>query len=259
MRNHITMLPLLQHGQRGSYASAACPGGVNYCDSATAWASCCYDIPGTYSISPQTAFKYLKNEKLSDDECYSFLYLMNRESSFTPDVIAHCPPCCCTEAGVDAVGLLQIVIQAWPQFSVDFLKDPQNNCYAANFVYQRQGWNAWSPLNAALEQSTRDYWRSVVGSSSGSGSEPGISVASDIIAGPSQPQQPQIAAAPQATQLQLTTQPIPVTYTDNPAPFDSSLSGWEAVTRYFTNDIPYYTGYDQHLTVLLNQILETQI
>lgn len=239
---------------RGVYASAACPNGVNYCDNATAWASCCGDIGGSYTITPQAGFQYLRNAGFTAVQAYSMLYLMNRESSFVPDVIAHCPPCCCTEAGVDAVGLLQIVIQAWPQYSIEYLKDPQNNCYAAAHVFQQQGWGAWTPLNAALDPGTIAYWQSVVGGGGTSDSEPGTSPASDIINSPRASSPPPITSSGSQPSV-VPPQPTPAPEPPNlPALYNAGMTGFEAIQRWYGNDAAYYTGHDQYLIGVLTQI-----
>jgi hypothetical protein len=43
-----------------------------------------------------------------------------------------------------SVGLFQIQTGAHPQFDFDKLMDPLYNVQAAKYVYQRQGWPAWS-------------------------------------------------------------------------------------------------------------------
>lgn len=241
-------------GRSASYSDAYCPDGVNTCSSATAWASCCGDIVGSYTIDPTIAYRYLRNAGFTAVQSYSMLYLMNRESSFTPDVIAHCPPCCCTEAGVDAVGLLQIVVQAWPQYSIDWLKDPQNNCYAAAHVFAQQGWGAWAPLNAALDDSTIAYWESVVSGSGGAGYEPGTSLASDINAAPQAGVAPSLIAPGQQPVVTPPTPQITVNLIDNPAQYSEARSGWDAVTWHYTNDVPYYSGYDAEIVRRLSTL-----
>lgn len=45
--------------------------------------------------------------------------------------------------GENSRGLLQINLDAWPQFGEWNLFDPQLNCFFAKQVYDRQGYAAW--------------------------------------------------------------------------------------------------------------------
>lgn len=46
--------------------------------------------------------------------------------------------------GQGSVGLFQIYTKDWPHLAKWNLRDPQVNACAANVVWIRQGWNAWS-------------------------------------------------------------------------------------------------------------------
>lgn len=257
-RNHrVTMwkgTPSAKGSGRGSYSSAACPNGINYCSDATAWASCCFDINGTYTIDVNAAFNYLQNAGFYGDLPYIFLGLMQRESSFTPDVIARCPPCCCTEAGVTAVGLLQVVIEAWPQFGVEWLKNPANNCAAAMVILNQQGLGAWTPLNGLDSQSSIDYWRNQV------------SVGGVIVP----PQHGGLVTPDEATP-QLTPPaelpPAPAPDPTYPPPYISpdilvprldipgdEFDGFDNIVRYYKRDLPYLVEYDNDLIREITQL-----
>lgn len=47
------------------------------------------------------------------------------------------------QSGEDSRGLLQINIQAWPDYGAWNLFDPQLNCYFAGLIYGQQGYAAW--------------------------------------------------------------------------------------------------------------------
>lgn len=253
---------------RGRYATDLCPNGINYCSNETAWASCCYDIYGTYTIDVNAAFNYLQNAGFYGDLPYIFLGLMSRESSFTPDVIAVCDQCCCTEIGVWAVGLLQFeqkghfnlrgALTGIPDMSFErftaWLKDPANNCAGAKYLYDNGGLGHWTPLQGVDSSSSIEYWRSrVAQGGGGTPTEPGISIANDIVTTP-QPPPYDLPPAPE-------TEPTPPQPYISPdilvPPLDSpveSFDGFDNLVRYYKRDLPHLVSYDQALIREITQL-----
>lgn len=178
-----------------------------------------------------------------------------RESSFQPTVHAHCPAGCCVATEVDAVGLMQINWPAHQEFEYGRLEEIAYNVSVAYVLYQEQGWEPWRPVPAANgpEVTTAMAMLSPGATNTPTG-EPGSSLASDILAAP-QPGQAPPRTTPGAQPVVSPPPPaVSPNYIDNPAEYSTARSGWDAVAWHYTNDVPYYSGYDAEVVRRLSTL-----
>lgn len=205
-------------------------------------------------MSADQVLSYLQQAGWEQENQFYALVISWRESSFTPDVVAHCPPGTCQPGAVDAVGLMQVYWEAHPEYDYERLKEPLYNLTAAHNIFLAAGWSPWNPLpdlNGSLAQTVRGM---ITG-------EPVTVSPSVPIGGGLQITPTPVANAPTSfpavgPQPQVAP-PHPTThyeYPHDPAPWSAGASGWDAVTRLYRNDIPYYTGWDAYLIDLLDRL-----
>jgi Lysozyme like domain len=119
---------------------------------------------GTASAKPATRKKRLSRDELEelarragfDDPVFAASIAL-RESGGDPSAVndtrgrTDLPPGTTNE---HSIGLWQINLLAWPQYTKDELLDPEKNARAAREIQRRQGWAPWSTARATPPPAT---------------------------------------------------------------------------------------------------------
>lgn len=240
-------------GQRLQYQQSSCGDSFVPCDS-RGWAPCCQSIHGSYTLDANTLWSYLGASRWPESEYWTVAGICWLESNWQPDARAYCPVCCCQPPGVNALGLMQIYIEVHPQYSYNQLLTPLYNLNAAYDLYiQSGGYGPWPHAPADIQAAIANFPSQPTGqhvdiSGPGTGpptqptTEPGVSLATDVINAPPPPQ-----VTPPTPQFSFEL-PFQV------APPDYGKVDWEAIQRYYRDDIHNYTAYDEYLVGLLDAL-----